>query len=1344
MNGSANKYFALRKVVMVLQEQNSSVENEPKLISVHSENHAWVLLGEPGAGKTEAIKQEADASGGKFLRIAEFIDTDIDDEWKDKTLFLDGLDEVRASGNAMSILQKVVNQLKRLGKPKFRITCRAADWNSVDKLDLEQVSPTPISVLRLLELDEGDIVEILNRNFPVINSALFVEEAKRQGILELMKNPQTLTLFTDAFEGNKFPDSKLKTFEVACEKQLIDVNDRHRIANKNDVVSVDELMSCAGHLFALILLSDTLGITTNNKTSNKQFLQINKIENVDQGIIAKIKDSRLFNLDSNECYVPSHRTIAEFLAAKWLAKQLDDNKLSKKRLFNLMLGGDGGVVASLRGLYAWLVVLSNSARDELIMKDPLGVIFYADPKVLSINAKIQLLYALKIQAKKNPNFYWRLQDYSPMGGLVEPELIHHFSDILQSKDYSEEHVVLIRCVLDALKFGDSLVGLAGDIYSIINNVNHPSWVSEPALSTWLKLQEDKQQALTLLDKIIANQLKDDDDQLAGLLLSELYPSIINPESLMRYFHQPKRDNFTGSYVMFWCYELVRIVPNEHTPILLDACAETDNLRDAHHVHYRMSSMVDGILKKGIDLYGDSIIAERLFEWLGIGQDKYGSVYHDNKTWKFLSEWFLIRPLIYQQVLGVVFDQAELADKPGESFYRLFQRLSFITPPKEIGIWHFQQLNRKENKEIINIHLQKIMDVLSYQQEANGLSLLMLEKWANDASKKELLDPFLMCSMDGWQGKSAQDNQNRQARILNEKQARTQWVTPHLARLPSAHSHVGLLNELAHLWSGHFYDVTGNSIEERFNNYSANGFDVLDAVKIGFQKSIEREDLPSVEEIISAHIQGKEFLIGYPCILGMGLRWNNDEASVLSLPDSKLEIAIAFFLVGFSSSNESWFIHLINKKPALVAKIYLQYFGAMLKAKKNDPRLAYELISNSEFNPLTFLVATEVLNIFPLRAKNEQLRIFRRFIYWAYENQQELFYEIVKNKFSVLHSMADSQKVYWLFCANLCDGLITEYEFWQFIGNSQSKLNHLVSFLEASAFNKKLSSRFLGVLIERVSRLANVGHSDKGYVSSAEQLGDKLRGWINQLASIPTEDASNELNSLIQNPKLQKIHALLKTNLYEHDIKKREQQFKFSGFHQVQQVLACKQPANIADLHALVLDVLDDFAKKIRTGHNNPYKIFWKNISSNSPGNQKLENDCRDALLVLLQEKLQRLGIDDVPEAQYFNQTRSDIRLAFGSDMALPIEIKRDSHKELWTACKTQLIDKYSIDPKAQGYGIYLVLWFGSGNVSIKNMNDGGSRPQSASELENRLFSQLDERYKPTITIKVLDVSLPVK
>ena len=43
---------------------------------------------------------------------------------------------------------------------------------------------------------------------------------------------------------------------------------------------------------------------------------------------------------------------------------------------------------------------------------------------------------------------------------------------------------------------------------------------------------------------------------------------------------------------------------------------------------------------------------------------------------------------------------------------------------------------------------------------------------------------------------------------------------------------------------------------------------------------------------------------------------------------------------------------------------------------------------------------------------------------------------------------------------------------------------------------------------------------------------------------------------------------------------------------------------------------------------------------------------------------------------------------------MPVEIKKSSSRELWSAIRNQLIAKYTRDPGAAGYGIYLVFWFG--------------------------------------------------
>ena len=61
----------------------------------------YVLLGEPGSGKTTAFEMECDAdpeSGERFsARDFAALDVDSRPEWRGKTLFIDGLDEMRTA-----------------------------------------------------------------------------------------------------------------------------------------------------------------------------------------------------------------------------------------------------------------------------------------------------------------------------------------------------------------------------------------------------------------------------------------------------------------------------------------------------------------------------------------------------------------------------------------------------------------------------------------------------------------------------------------------------------------------------------------------------------------------------------------------------------------------------------------------------------------------------------------------------------------------------------------------------------------------------------------------------------------------------------------------------------------------------------------------------------------------------------------------------------------------------------------------------------------------------------------------------------------------------------------------
>jgi hypothetical protein len=56
--------------------------------------------------------------------------------------------------------------------------------------------------------------------------------------------------------------------------------------------------------------------------------------------------------------------------------------------------------------------------------------------------------------------------------------------------------------------------------------------------------------------------------------------------------------------------------------------------------------------------------------------------------------------------------------------------------------------------------------------------------------------------------------------------------------------------------------------------------------------------------------------------------------------------------------------------------------------------------------------------------------------------------------------------------------------------------------------------------------------------------------------------------------------------------------------------------------------------------------------------------------------------------------RADVIVNTGG-WKVPLELKRDYHKDLWSATKDQLKRSYSSDLYAEGYGLLVVFWFGS-------------------------------------------------
>ena len=351
----------------------------PKTLANYRSVHAYVLLGDPGSGKTTAFREESEAlrDDALFITARDFLlHTAVPHDLCGKTLFIDGLDEVRAGkSDARTRFDEIRRLLMQLDRPRFRISCREADWlGENDRQGLSYVVPdSSLAVLRLEPLTEADIDLILRDSLGVSDPRDFVMQARHAALEGLLDNPQSLELLARAVnQGDGWPESRLAVFELACREMANESNQEHQLAAAGSP-STDSRIDCAGRLSALLLLSDKAGYSLEIQGPEGDCIPRDPCGGEDPQGLRAAASSKLFKADSEQCFRPIHRQIAEFLGARHLARLIADG-LSPRRVLALMTGGDGVAVTALRDCQ-------------------LGWRRTANPSVLNSSARIQSTWA---------------------------------------------------------------------------------------------------------------------------------------------------------------------------------------------------------------------------------------------------------------------------------------------------------------------------------------------------------------------------------------------------------------------------------------------------------------------------------------------------------------------------------------------------------------------------------------------------------------------------------------------------------------------------------------------------------------------------------------------------------------------------------------------------------------------------------------------------------------------------------------------------------------------------------------------------------------------------------------
>lgn len=1334
-------------------------KQESRLLESYRDVPAYVLLGDPGAGKTASFKREGEESGGKYIRARDFATFEPGSECQGKVLFIDGLDEMRAAGNdGQTPLDHIRKHLERLGRPRFRLSCREADWlGASDSEALKYVSPDgEIIALHLDPLSNADIAEILKHKSGVSDPEAFMHQAQEHGLDELLRNPQTLNLLVEAAGGKAWPQSRSEIYAMACNKLVGEKNLEHRQAKREKAIPAESLLDAAGYMCAIQLLSGIAGYSLDEESSDAQHYCWKDLKEHNLPLLAALK-TNLFQSDGEELRIPVHRSVAEFLGARYLATYIENDGLPFGRVLALMTGVDGGVVADLRGLGAWLSVHCRSGRHALIERDPVGVVLYGDIRNFPVQNKLYVIEAWKREAQRYPWFIserWSSSSSNAaIGALCTKDMEAALREILTSPSREEAEQALLDSVLDAICYGERMPSLADALEIIVRDGGYWPTVRKSAIGALLHVMPgDHSRLLNLAQDIQAGLVKDDEDDLLGALLSDLYPETISASGIFSYLHPEKSERHVGSYSMFWSYGLLEVTEKADLPLLLDKLAEIRPALRNILEDYRTNRMAGELLVRGLEEHGDEVTDERLYLWLGVGLDEYDHSRLDREYAERISAWFAGRPERYKSVIEHGASLCAVHENPWYCMDCCVMRLYASTPPADTGMWYLEKAAAEQHAELSHFYFAQFVYLLIQQggqKELTLVALEFLESWLAAYPKFQAwLEHFIICPIGDRQQERALNALKRKAERQKHKSELLRYYRKHIAAIREGSAYPQILYDLARAHDGLLYEAYGETPRQRLEDFLDGDVELIEAACSGFRHVLDRGDLPGVSEIVDLELKGKMHYIRSACLVGMEELFQESPDEALRLSDEVLSRLLVFRLSYSVGNDPPWFSALVRIRPALVADAILTYALPMLRAKKEHVSGLYQLAHDDAYAEVAHLTLPKLLESFPLRAKANQLAFMLDSLLNGalHYLDREFLTAMVARKLE-LGSMDTAQRVYWLGCGLLLAPDVYETPLFQYIGKSEVRRGCLANFIHNDHGRRRLPD-WVSIPVSVLARLVELlgsGCSNQrlsGVVTAAMHMADMVRSYINTLGGNPDEAATSELERLISLPDLSNWRNALRAALHNQRIARRKATFRRLSVEDVSRTLANLQPASAADLAALTFDHLRDIAGKIRDGSTDDYEQYWSYGENNKKLEKpKPENDCRNALLSDLQVRLGPLGIDAQREGSYADDKRADIRVSFGgtNGFNIPIEIKKDTHDDLWRSIHEQLIPKYVRDPGANGHGIYLVFWFGG--KGMKPPSDG-KKLHSATELEERLRQSLTAEENYRIQICVIDCALP--
>jgi len=1133
------------------------------------ESSAYVLLGPPGAGKTTEFEREAKSHGTVRETARDFPVIGPAAREGDAPRFIDGLDESRAgTDDGRAPLDAIRQKLEELGRPRFRLSCREADWfGENDRARLEQVSPDgELVVLRLDPLDEEGAHEFLGGKYEYSGKKAhdFLAEAKRKGLESLLGNPQSLQMLVDAVEGRgEWPETRKQAFEMACMALAKELNDEHLFAKRNQKTpAIPQLIDTAGRLCAIQLLVGAEGFVMPGFQGGKGHLDLGEISGGNRELFLQCLQTKLFEAPTEGCAGVIHRQVAEFLAGQYLAA-LVKSGLPLARVLAL-IAPDGAPPTALRGLSAWLAAHAISQnRSEIASRDPFGTVLYGDARSFSTGEKRELLEGIQQIAQQHP---FLQSDLLPLdarlGDLATPDMADTFRQFLDPSSLEGSQAFLLIAVV-ALTHGRPMPRIADRLLELIRNGSVAEKIRTRAISAYLvqrEGEEDRKAALgklrVLAKDIVVNKVSDPGFEVLGKLLMELYPAVISARDIIGFLSVPIDDN-CHSYWEFWNLHVPQNSSPEQLATLLDGFVARfggpEDDQSQHHPVVRFFKEIPGkLLEKYFELAQDTPPLDRLKKCPELAS-RFRESLRDHKSFEERVE------------KG---DEVAIAKKRHNSFLQVkSQQESLLANEARPALLDY--LARTFLGEAAPSLASGFASAAGkFLPKATGVGadarcrerFLLLAKLGNSIQSSDRKDKDLCeAILSVFRGRAdLSTRRERLMQLLNGDEDLCKVILEVWADLPKPKDHLmGLLN--------------GDE-------------DLYGAVLTGFRGTLERTNLPTHTEIAELASRNRRHLLLLPFLAGIHELESAVADGNIRLDEKHDRLLIAMLCEEWprlAAPKPARLDALFRDSPELVADTLIHYARITSRHNGEWPRGIVNILGDGERREVARLAALPLLQGFPVRAPRNELWMLNNLLGTARECldrvKLEKLAKLVERKLG-RRSMTVRQRACWLVASV---SISSTPDFFERLGlfspaSEESRIRCVAEAVLEQGVGTQAVREGNIPLIDWL--IACLGAAFQQYDFDSEggaasitlpmRVSLAVYHWIMELAALPGESATSSLDTLSSNPSLLSWRPVLREALRRQLAVRRDATFEYSTVEQVQDTLDGKAPANAADLAAL--------------------------------------------------------------------------------------------------------------------------------------------------------------------------------